>query len=66
MTMGADLRPDASTQLISPRALQWLEFALATPAVLWGGWPLFLRSWRSLVNRSQYVQTHRLGHGGFA
>src|SRR5258708_9363927 len=32
--------------------LPWLEFALATPVVLWAGWPLFQRGWDSLVNRS--------------
>ena len=30
----------------------WVELALATPVVLWGGWPFFARGWRSLVNRS--------------
>jgi P-type Cu+ transporter len=30
----------------------WLQFVLATPVVLWGGWPFFQRGWRSLVNRS--------------
>jgi Cu+-exporting ATPase len=29
-----------------------IEVALATPVVLWGGWPFFVRAWRSLVNRS--------------
>ena len=29
----------------------WLEFALATPVVLWGGWPFFERGWTSVVNR---------------
>ena len=33
-------------------ALQWVELALATPVVLWGGWPFFVRGWASLVNRS--------------
>jgi len=28
----------------------WLEFALATPVVLWGGWPFFVRGWQSVVN----------------
>jgi Cu+-exporting ATPase len=28
------------------------QFALATPVVLWGGWPFFVLGWRSLVNRS--------------
>src|ERR1043165_729410 len=29
----------------------WLQFALATPVVLWGGWPFFVRGWVSLVTR---------------
>ena len=33
-------------------ALGWLELALATPVVLWGGWPFFVRGWQSIVNRS--------------
>ncbi len=32
--------------------LAWLQFALATPVVLWGGWPFFVRGWRSVVERS--------------
>ncbi|HWF03045.1 MAG TPA: heavy metal translocating P-type ATPase [Candidatus Angelobacter sp.] len=32
-------------------AMAWLQFALATPVVLWGGWPFFQRGWASLVNR---------------
>jgi len=31
------------------RMLAWLQLALATPVVLWGGWPFFLRGWRSLA-----------------
>ncbi len=30
----------------------WLQFALATPTVLWAGWPFFVRGWSSLINRS--------------
>ncbi len=30
----------------------WLELLLASPVVLWGGWPFFVRAWRSVVNRS--------------
>src|SRR5256714_1867979 len=30
----------------------WLQFALATPVVLWGGWPFFVRGWASLVTRN--------------
>ena len=38
--------------LLGARALAWIEFALATPVVLWGAWPFFVRAWQSLVNRS--------------
>jgi Cu+-exporting ATPase len=34
-----------------------LEFALATPVVLWGGWPFFRRFWTSLTNRSPNMFT---------
>jgi Cu+-exporting ATPase len=30
----------------------WFELVLATPVVLWGGWPFFVRAWQSVVNRS--------------
>ncbi len=36
----------------SMRAIGWIEFVLATPVVLWGGWPFFERGWASLINRS--------------
>jgi Cu+-exporting ATPase len=32
-------------------AMEWLQFALATPVVLWGGWPFFQRGWASIINR---------------
>jgi len=31
---------------------RWVQFALATPVVIWSGWPLLVRGWASLVNRS--------------
>jgi P-type Cu+ transporter len=37
--------------VVSPRALPWLQLALATPVVGWGGWPFFVRGARSLVTR---------------
>ena len=37
---------------LPPRVTQWIQFILATPVVLWGGWPFFVRGWRSLVHRS--------------
>jgi Cu+-exporting ATPase len=33
------------------RMLAWLQLALGTPVVLWGGWPFFVRGWRSLETR---------------
>ena len=38
--------------LASQRVLTWLELAFATPVVLWGGWPFFVRGWQSVVNRN--------------
>jgi Cu+-exporting ATPase len=35
----------------------WIELLLATPVVLWGGWPFFERFWASLVNRSPNMFT---------
>src|SRR5208283_5427044 len=37
--------------------LPWLELFLATPVVLWGGWPFFQRGWASVVNRSTNMFT---------
>ena len=37
--------------LIPPGIAVWVQFLLATPAVLWGGWPFFERGWASVVNR---------------
>ena len=42
---------DPLKQLLGSGPLLWLEFALATPVVLWGGWPFFQRGWTSVVNR---------------
>ena len=39
-------------RVVSMRVLGWIQFALATPVVIWGGWPFFVRGWQSLVNRS--------------
>jgi len=42
---------------ISAASMRWVQFALATPVVLWGGWPFFERFWASLVNRSPNMFT---------
>jgi P-type Cu+ transporter len=31
--------------------MEWLQLLLATPVVLWGGWPFFQRGWASIINR---------------
>jgi Cu+-exporting ATPase len=50
----ADLVPGLSglARRVPPTAWQWLEFILATPVVLWGGAPFFVRGWRSLITRN--------------
>jgi Cu+-exporting ATPase len=37
---------------ISPSGSMWLQFALATPVMLWGGLPIFIRGWQSVVTRN--------------
>src|SRR6266851_2142546 len=42
---------------LAPSVRNAIEFFLATPVVLWGGWPFFERFWSSLVNRSPNMFT---------
>ncbi len=42
---------------LRPAVLNGIEFLLATPVVLWGGWPFFERFWSSLVHRSPNMFT---------
>jgi Cu+-exporting ATPase len=49
----SDLIPGEPLMRIVPsRLLGWIELALATPVVLWAGWPFFERGGRSIVNQS--------------
>jgi P-type Cu+ transporter len=49
----SDMIPGQPVQrIVSPQVLNWLQLVLATPVVLWGGWPFFQRGWASIVNRS--------------
>ncbi|MGA7916820.1 MAG: heavy metal translocating P-type ATPase [Candidatus Acidiferrales bacterium] len=49
----SDLIPGQPLQhVLSAHTIGWIEFVLATPVVLWGGWPFFERGWMSLVNRN--------------
>ncbi len=38
--------------LIAPQISNGIQLLLATPVVLWAGWPFFVRGWKSIVNRS--------------
>ncbi len=51
MATVSDLVPQSIPKSVSMLMLQWIEFGLATPAVLWGGWPIFQRGWASVINR---------------
>jgi Cu+-exporting ATPase len=50
--MGDMLPGQPLHHLIPSRVSAWLQLMLATPVVLWAGWPFFERSWVSIVNRS--------------
>lgn len=39
-------------QILSPSIMSWVQWVLATPVVLWCGWPFFQRAWVSLVTRN--------------
>jgi Cu+-exporting ATPase len=49
LAMIADMMPSWLPDWLSMQAVQWVEFALATPVVLWGGWPFFVRGWQSIL-----------------
>src|SRR5579862_6132424 len=49
LEMGGHL--PGAMRLVSATASDWIQFALATPVVLWAGWPFFQRGWTSIVSR---------------
>ncbi len=54
----ADMLPGMPVQRALPAGwLPGIELALATPVVLWGGWPFFQRGWTSIMNRSTNMFT---------
>jgi Cu+-exporting ATPase len=56
--MVSDILPGHPLQHFLPgQLLGWIEFALATPVVLWAGWPFFERGWASIVHRSPNMFT---------
>lgn len=56
IAMGPDLGLPLHRWL-SPQSAGWVELILATPVVLWCGWPFLERGWASVVNRSPNMWT---------
>src|SRR5689334_10754593 len=52
LSMSEVLPGDPVRTAIGPQFINWISLVLATPVVLWGGWPFFVRAWFSIVNRS--------------
>ena len=51
LEMGGHLPLFGRLHLLSPSVPNWIQLVLATPVVLWAGWPFFQRGWASLVGR---------------
>ncbi|MDR6289009.1 MULTISPECIES: copper-transporting P-type ATPase [Inquilinus] len=52
LEMGGHLLGIDVARWIGARAAVWAQLILATPVVLWAGWPFFVRGWQSIVRRS--------------
>lgn len=52
LAMSEFIPGDPARTFIGAKSITWISLALASPVVLWGGWPFFMRFWYSLVNRS--------------
>ena len=52
LEMGGHIPALGLSELVPPRISMWIQFALATPVVLWAGWPFFQRGWASVVSRN--------------
>lgn len=54
----SEMIPNQPVQhIISPRIIGLIQFLLATPVVLWCGFPFFKRGWASIINRSPNMFT---------
>jgi Cu+-exporting ATPase len=49
LAMIVDLAPALLPESLSMYTIQWIEFSLATPVVLWGGWPFYVRAVQSVA-----------------
>ena len=52
LAMGHMIPESPIAAALSIGGLNWIQLALASPVVLWCGWPFFERGWASVVNRS--------------
>ena len=52
IAMGDLLPGQPVSTILSSAVRPWAELLLATPVVLWGAWPFFVRGWRSVVTRN--------------
>ena len=52
LEMGGHVPALGLHHLVPPRLSAWIMLLLATPVVLWAGWPFFQRGWASLVSRN--------------
>ena len=52
LEMGGHIPALGLDRLVPTKASVWIQFVLATPVVLWAGWPFFQRGWASLVSRN--------------
>lgn len=48
----AEMIPGPFAHFLQDSLLPWIELIFASPVVLWGGWPFFVRAWESLINRN--------------
>jgi Cu+-exporting ATPase len=53
----SDLLPGKPLHFLDMRLLNWVQLGLATPVVLWCGWPFFERAWASVIHRSPNMFT---------
>ncbi|MCW5829295.1 MAG: copper-translocating P-type ATPase [Deltaproteobacteria bacterium] len=51
LAMGEMIPGQSLSWLLPPQPTRWIQFFLATPVVMWGGWPFFERMWTSFRNR---------------
>ena len=50
LAMLTDMAPALLPEALSMQSVQWIEFILATPVVIWGGWPFFVRGIQSVLS----------------